>query len=194
MGPRVREDDDDASPHSRDTGCPSFSKSFAPSSNRGRREDRVRAAPAVSCALMHKEMRTRAYRFSGNTSAFPAQWLYDLYVLSLVNRSLLPPSPADHSADLTPAIRASGPHAFAVRIRAARLATQTRPPQPAPTSVTWPTSPLAGQDGRITPVICLQGQIIFCESEEKRQAGSWSCPSCQFVASHSEVTLESDMR
>jgi hypothetical protein len=28
---------------------------------------------------MHKEMRTRAYRFSGNTPAFPAQWLYDLY-------------------------------------------------------------------------------------------------------------------
>ena len=27
---------------------------------RGRGEDRVRAAPAVSCALMHKEMRTRA--------------------------------------------------------------------------------------------------------------------------------------
>jgi hypothetical protein len=34
--------------------------------------------------LMHKEVRTRAYRFSGNTPAFPAQWLYDLYVLSLV--------------------------------------------------------------------------------------------------------------
>jgi len=33
---------------------------------------------------MHKEMRTRAYRFSGNTPAFPAQWFDDLYVLSLV--------------------------------------------------------------------------------------------------------------
>src|SRR5436190_16422680 len=27
---------------------------------------------------MHKEMRTRAYRFSGGNPAFPAQWLYDL--------------------------------------------------------------------------------------------------------------------
>jgi hypothetical protein len=53
----------------------------------------VRAAPAVSCAMCITRMRTRAYRFSGNTPAFPAQWLYDLYVLSLVNRSLLPPSP-----------------------------------------------------------------------------------------------------
>jgi hypothetical protein len=27
---------------------------------------------------MHKEMRTRAYRFSGGSPAFPAQWLYGL--------------------------------------------------------------------------------------------------------------------
>jgi hypothetical protein len=45
---------------------------------RGSREWRVHAAPAVSCAKMHKEMRTRAYRFSGNTPAFPARWLYGL--------------------------------------------------------------------------------------------------------------------
>jgi hypothetical protein len=49
---------------------------------------------------------------------------------------------------------ASGPHDFAVRIDAARLATPTHPPRPAPTSVTWPTPPLAGQDGPNTPVIC----------------------------------------
>jgi hypothetical protein len=45
---------------------------------RGSRECRLRAAPAVSCAKMHKKKRTRAYRFSGNTPAFPAQWLYGL--------------------------------------------------------------------------------------------------------------------
>ena len=28
---------------------------------------------------MHKEKRTRAYRFSGSSPAFPAQWLYGLY-------------------------------------------------------------------------------------------------------------------
>jgi hypothetical protein len=27
---------------------------------------------------MHKEMRTRAYRFSGGNPAFPAQWSYGL--------------------------------------------------------------------------------------------------------------------
>ena len=28
---------------------------------------------------MHKEKRTRAYRFSGGSPAFPAQWFYGLY-------------------------------------------------------------------------------------------------------------------
>jgi hypothetical protein len=46
--------------------------------DRGRREDRVRAAPAVSCAIAHSKTRTRAYRFSGSIPAFPAQWLYGL--------------------------------------------------------------------------------------------------------------------
>src|SRR5580692_1000878 len=39
---------------------------------------------------------------------------------------------------------ASGPHDFAVRISAARLATSTRPPQPAPTPVTLANAPLLG--------------------------------------------------
>ena len=37
----------------------------------------MRAAPAVSRA-MGRRKRTRAYRFSGGTPAFPAQWLYGL--------------------------------------------------------------------------------------------------------------------
>ena len=36
------------------------------------------ALPAVSCAKLHKEKRTRAYRFSGGNPAFPAQWFYGL--------------------------------------------------------------------------------------------------------------------
>src|SRR5665213_444139 len=61
-----------------------------------------------------------------------------------------------HHRQLDTSVGASGPHDFAVRIGVARLATQTRPSQPAPTSVTWPTPPLAGQDRRITPVICAE--------------------------------------
>src|SRR6202048_184669 len=46
---------------------------------RGSRECRVRAAPAVSRAKGNKEKRTRAYRFSGSNPTFPAQWFYGLY-------------------------------------------------------------------------------------------------------------------
>ena len=75
-----------------------------PLKTRGRRESRVRAAPAVSCAQMQKK-RTRAYRFSGGNPAFPAQWFTAYSVLSSVTglschrrpREVLLP------ADLTPA-------------------------------------------------------------------------------------------
>jgi hypothetical protein len=49
---------------------------FSP--ERGSRECRMHAAPAVSRAICAKQMRTRAYRFSGGNPAFPAQWLYGL--------------------------------------------------------------------------------------------------------------------
>ena len=49
----------------------------------------ARGRPGARCTRglvcnMHKEKRTRAYRFSGNTPAFPAQWLCGLYVIVLV--------------------------------------------------------------------------------------------------------------
>ena len=49
-----------------------------PSKIRGRREDRVLAAPAVPRAVCARQDGTRAYRAAGNTPAFPAQWLYGL--------------------------------------------------------------------------------------------------------------------
>ena len=39
---------------------------------------KARCTRGLVCNL-HKEMRTRAYRFSGGTPAFPAQWLYGLW-------------------------------------------------------------------------------------------------------------------
>ena len=138
--------------------CPRFSIRLLPPQERahatlkrGRREDRVRAAPAVSCAMGNKEMRTRADRFGGGSPAFPAQW-FDGICRALPGDRLfdtIAPGRREPPGNLTPALGASGPHGFAVRINAARLATPTRPPQPVPTSVTWPTPPLAGQDGRI---------------------------------------------
>src|SRR5665213_1545423 len=152
---------------SRDTMRPRFANSFAPSSRRGRMEDRVRAAPAVSCAMCIKEMRTRAYRFSGSSPAFPAQWLDDLYVLSLVTRLSCHHRPHRlfNLCSLDASVGASGPHDFAVRTSVARLATLTRPPQPVPTSVTLANAPLAGQDAPYTPVIWVGCQTRFRKAE-----------------------------
>ena len=51
----------------------------------------------------HKEMRTRAYRFSGGNPAFPAQWFYGFLRALPGDRAFLPPSLADRSTSLTPA-------------------------------------------------------------------------------------------
>ncbi len=100
---------------------------------RGRRESRVRAAPAVSCANMHKKThtkqegagkagcalhprsrvqtctkkRTRAYRFSGGIPAFPARWFTAYFELSPVNGFSCHRHPREVllPANLTPAPR-----------------------------------------------------------------------------------------
>jgi len=38
----------------------------------------ARCTRGLACK-MHKQKRTRAYRFSGSNPTFPAQWLYGLY-------------------------------------------------------------------------------------------------------------------
>ena len=80
---------------SRGATRPSCTWSLAPSEMRGRREDRVRAAPAVSCCNVHKEVRTRAYRSSGEHPAFPAQWFDGLWRALPGDEFLLPPSLPD---------------------------------------------------------------------------------------------------
>ena len=55
--------------------------------------------------------------------AFPARWLYGLYVLSSVCRAYSPPSPAGLIVPcrLSASVGAPGPHDFAVRLTAVRL-------------------------------------------------------------------------
>jgi hypothetical protein len=98
---------------------------------RGRRESRVRAAPAVSRAKGIKQKRTRAYRFSGSSPAFPAQWFY----------GLLRDLPGETSSIATVASqiisrqawrqrRAPEPRDFAVRSSHDRQSQPLRPPHP----------------------------------------------------------------
>src|SRR3954447_20599882 len=60
--------------------------------NRGRRESRVPTdTRGLVCKIAHCR-RTRAYRFSRNSPAFPAQWFYGLLRALPGERACLPPS------------------------------------------------------------------------------------------------------
>ena len=113
---------------------------------------RAQGMPGARCTRglvckMHKGKHTRAFRFSGGNPAFPAQWFYGLFRALLGDRAFLPPSPAKTCfRRLDASVGASGPHDFAVRASAARLASPKRPPHPAPTFVTTRTSLLSGRD------------------------------------------------
>src|SRR5439155_6666456 len=122
---------EDVSPYSRGMMGPRFASWFALSRTRGRREDQVRAAPAVSCAVAHKRC---AHEHTGSAetlrpslrSGFTAY-----FVLSPVNGSFATVAPeklASHELDASTA--ASGPHDFAVRVMRARLPRISRPPHP----------------------------------------------------------------
>jgi hypothetical protein len=124
---------------------PKFSKSSAPK-NRGRRECRMRAAPAISCAVAQNKVHT-SIQGSGEHPTFPAQWLYGLW-RALLGESMLcchrRPSEALASSELDARLRASGPHVFAVRSRAVRYRHYQRPPRPVPTILAIMMRPSGG--------------------------------------------------
>ncbi len=134
-------------PHSRDGIRPSFVNSFRPQKERGRREDRVRAAPEVSCAKAKQE---NAHEHTGSAEAVRPSLRngFTAYiVLSPARPGLLVtvvPKKRELLANLTPAIGASGPHDFAVRITRCSSKAHPRPPLPAPTSVTMANAPSLG--------------------------------------------------
>src|SRR5467141_1440457 len=69
---------------------------------RGRRESRVRAAPAVSCANMHKKTHT-SIQVQRRHPGLPCAMVYGLLRALPGDRAFLPPSLALLSASLTPA-------------------------------------------------------------------------------------------
>jgi hypothetical protein len=76
------------------------------------------------------------------------------------------PSPAEiTSADLTPATRASGPHAFAVRVHVARLATLPASIASQPAFVAIATRPLWDGTGGLKSLIWGRRQVNFCKTE-----------------------------
>src|ERR1700716_3473302 len=106
--------------HSRGTMRPRFSGNLRPLKSEG--------AGKTGCALHPRsrvqactKKRTRAYRFSGEHPAFPAQWFTAYSALSPATgfvATVIPEKFSSHELDAS--IGASGPHDFAVRISAVR--------------------------------------------------------------------------
>ena len=84
---------------------------------RGRRESRVRAAPAVSCANMHIKTHT-SIQVQRRHPGLPCAMVYGLLRALPGERLFLPPSPLRSFAtqELGASVGASGPHGFAVRV------------------------------------------------------------------------------
>ena len=91
-----------------------------------RKEKRAQGRPGARCTrgltcVLHRGTCTRAYRNSGEHPAFPAQWLYGLYVVALVTGFVCHHHCANCSAQLDASIGTSGPHDFTVRHSSVRL-------------------------------------------------------------------------
>src|SRR2546430_6128787 len=114
--------------HSRGADRPRFASSFALFEIRGRREDRVLAAPAVSRAIAHRK---RAHEHTGSAETLRPSLRngFTAYsALSPVNGSF---ATVAHEklrfSGLSASTAASGPHDFAVRSSYTRQSQLSRP-------------------------------------------------------------------
>jgi hypothetical protein len=166
-------------PCSRDALRPSFAKFVRPKRKRayatlkrGRREDRVRAAPAVPCAKVDKKT---AHEHTGSAEAVRPSLRngFTTYiVLSPARPGLfvtVAPKKREPLKNLTPAIGASGPHDFAVRTSRARQSQLSRPSHPNPRFVTNAHTPLVW-DGMAQEV-----KLIWVKNKEEYfSSGGWT--------------------
>ena len=143
--------------------CPRNQRAQATLQDRGRREDRVLAAPTVSQAVAKELCCLQAYRFGGFTPAFPAQWLYGLYEIVLVTLLFVTPSPCETlaSSRVDACIGASDPNDFTVRkdrARQSRLYVHRFPP---PRLRRWPTPLWWDRMAGVLRLICPTCQSIY---------------------------------
>ena len=110
---------------------PEVCSNCCPPEIRGRREDRVHAAPAVSCAIAHRK-RAHEHTGTGGASRPSLRSGFTAYfVLSPANGSFATVAPKKlASRELDASTAASGPHDFAVRLCHTRRLWPSRPPHP----------------------------------------------------------------
>ena len=116
--PECRSTRNDVDTVSRSRGVlrPRVASSFALPRNRGRREDRVRAAPAVSRANAHSK---NAHEHTGSAETLRPSLRNGFtayFVLSPVNGSFATVAARISPRKLDASTAASGPHDFAVRV------------------------------------------------------------------------------
>ena len=101
--------------------CARVMRQPCPSKDRGRRESRVRAAPAVSCAKCAQE-HAHEHTGSAEASGLPCAMVLRLIARSPRRTGFLATVAPEKlaSRELDASIGASGPHAFAVRFSAVR--------------------------------------------------------------------------
>ena len=128
---RVMTTGDDTASRSRDALRPRLAIEFPHPPNRGRRECRVHAAPAVSCAKVCKKAHT-SIQVQRRHPTFPAQWLYGLY-RALPGRAGLVVTVASGMAStgLTPASgrqdHTTSPYASAPSVKGTSASTASHP-------------------------------------------------------------------
>ena len=136
---------------SRDMFCPRFARNSPALSSRGRREDQVRAAPAVSCAMTDRKC---AHEHTGSAEASRPSLRngFTAYLVLFPERTaLLPPSPASKLsllADLTPALRRQNHTTSPYASGAHRLSRLPRPSHPTAHSDDRERPSCCGGDGR----------------------------------------------
>src|SRR5947208_6121560 len=144
-----------------------FANSLSSPSNQ-----RAQGKPGADCTRglvcqTHSNRRTRAYRFSRNSPAFPAQWLYGLLRALPGERACLPPSLAEDSTSLAPASRrqnhTTSPYALAFSSGVKKRLTPKRPPHSDPTHRDDRETPLgwAGMGEVIIPIFRIVKRNIF---------------------------------
>ena len=146
--------------------------SFRPRKYRGRREDRVRAAPAVSRARWCKEAHT-SIQVQRKHSGLPCAMVLQLITRSPVTGLSCHRRRRNRFRRLDASVGASGPHAFAVRLRRARPSRRRRPPHPAASVRDVAQRPSEwGGTGRLIKVIWVRRQGKFRKTRNRAGAGS----------------------
>ncbi len=152
---------DDSGDCSRSASRPKFCNQPCPRNQRAQGRPGARRTRGLA-GCCKKICCLRAYRFSGEPPAFPAQWLYGLYEIVLVTGFLATiASFGFRFRQLDASTGASDPNDFAVRKCRARQSQHQRPSLPAPRLRRWPTPLWWDRMAGVMAVICPTGPAIY---------------------------------